>query len=87
MFLIIFGIILIGILIWTLILTSDAEVEDLVVLITEILGVVFICSFFSSNFMINKIMQEYERGKIKKEYTIIESDTTYKWILKNNYNE
>jgi hypothetical protein len=56
-------------------------------LITEILGVVFICSFFLSNFMINKIMQEYERGKIKKEYTIIESDTTYKWILKNNYNE
>lgn len=87
MFLIIFGIILIGISIWTLILTSDAEVEDLVVLITEILGVVFICSFFSSNFMINKIMQEYERGKIKKEYTIIEPDTTYKWILKNNYNE
>lgn len=87
MFLIIFGIILIGISIWTLILTSDAEVEDLVVLITEILGVVFICSFFSSNFMINKIMQEYEREKIKKEYTIIESDTTYKWILKNNYNE
>jgi len=85
MFLIIFGIILIGISIWTLILTSDAEVEDLVVLITEILGVVFICSFFLSNFMINKIMQEYERGKIKKEYTIIESDTTYKWILKNNY--
>lgn len=82
MFLIIFGIILIGISIWTLILTSDAEVEDLVVLITEILGVLFICSFFSSNFMVNKIMQKYERGEIKKEYTIVESDTTYRWVLK-----
>lgn len=87
MLLIIFGIILVGISVWTLVLTSDAEVEDLVVLITEILGVLFICFFYSSNFMVNKIMRKYEQGKIKKEYTIVESDTTYRWVLKDNYNE
>ena len=87
MLLIIFGIILVGISVWTLVLTSNAEVEDLVVLITEILGVLFICFFCSSNFMVNKIMRKYEQGKIKKEYTIVESDTTYRWVLKDNYNE
>jgi hypothetical protein len=25
-------------------------------------------------------MNKYEQGKIKKEYTIVEQDTTYKWI-------
>jgi hypothetical protein len=32
--------------------------------------------------MVNKIMQKYERREIKKEYTIVESDTTYRWVLK-----
>ena len=31
-------------------------------------------------FFVNYIMNKYEQGKIKKEYTIVEQDTTYKWI-------
>lgn len=32
------------------------------------------------DFTVNYIMNKYEQGKIKKEYTIVEQDTTYKWI-------
>lgn len=30
------------------------------------------------------IMNKYEKGKIKKEYTIVEQDTTYKWVYYNS---
>lgn len=33
---------------------------------------------------VNFIMNKYEEGKIKKEYTIIERDTTYKWVYYNS---
>lgn len=36
------------------------------------------------NFTVDYIMNKYEQGKIKKEYTIVEQDTTYKWIYYNN---
>lgn len=32
------------------------------------------------DFTVNYIMNKYKQGKIKKEYTIVEQDTTYKWI-------
>ena len=32
------------------------------------------------DFTVNYKMNKYEQGKIKKEYTIVEQDTTYKWI-------
>lgn len=42
-------------------------------------AIIFLVLFFSSDYMINDIMQDYESGLIKKEYKIIDSDTTYTW--------
>lgn len=33
---------------------------------------------------VNRVMSLYEEGKVIKEYTIIEGDTTHRWILKND---
>lgn len=33
---------------------------------------------------VSLIMNKYEEGKIKKEYTIVEQDTTYKWVYYNS---
>ena len=33
---------------------------------------------------VSLIMNKYEEGKIKKEYTIVERDTTYKWVYYNS---
>lgn len=43
---------------------------------------IFTIAFATSNFMCNQHMKAYEKGEIQKEYTIIETDTTYKWIYK-----
>ena len=38
--------------------------------------------FVKSNVVCNIHMKAYEEGKLEKVYTIIDSDTTYKWIYR-----
>lgn len=41
-----------------------------------------IALFVKSNVVCNIHMKAYEEGKLEKVYTIIDSDTTYKWIYR-----
>ena len=41
-----------------------------------------IALFVKSNVVCNIHMKAYEEGKLEKVYTIIDSDTTYKWTYR-----
>lgn len=41
-----------------------------------------IALFVKSNVVCNIHMKAYEEGKLQKVYTIIDSDTTYKWTYR-----
>lgn len=41
-----------------------------------------IALFVKSNVVCNVHMKAYEEGKLEKVYTIIDSDTTYKWTYR-----
>lgn len=41
-----------------------------------------IALFVKSNVVCNIHMKAYEEGKLEKVYTIIDSDTTYKWAYR-----
>lgn len=41
-----------------------------------------IALFVKSNIVCNIHMKAYEEGKLEKVYTIIDSDTTYKWTYR-----
>lgn len=43
---------------------------------------VAITLFVKSDVVCNIHMKAYEEGKLEKVYTIIDSDTTYKWIYR-----
>lgn len=43
---------------------------------------VAIALFVKSNVVCNIHMKAYEEGKLEKVYTIIDSDTTYKWTYR-----
>lgn len=56
--------------------------DDLVLLGSRVLlSIIIVLSSINclvGDFTVNYIMNKYEQGKIKKEYTIVEQDTTYK---------
>lgn len=54
----------------------------LIIIIMSCIGIVLIFYSIGSNFICNEVMRQYEEGKVVKEYTIIDQDTTYKWIYK-----
>lgn len=58
--------------------------DDLVLLGSRVLLsiIIFLLSIncLVGDSTVDYIMNKYEEGKIKKEYTIVEQDTTYKWI-------
>lgn len=81
-----------GFLIWIVagstilyILTVD-DCEDLFskVFVSLIYFSIFaaIALFVKSNVVCNIHMKAYEEGKLEKVYTIIDSDTTYKWTYR-----
>lgn len=82
MALVIIGIILISIAFWTIVISSDGDLKDLITILLIVLGVGLILNCANSNYLVNRVMKQYEQGNVKKEYTIIESDTTYKYVLK-----
>lgn len=76
-----------GFLIWIVagstilyILTVD-DCEDFVSLIYFSIFAA-IALFVKSNVVCNIHMKAYEEGKLEKVYTIIDSDTTYKWTYR-----
>lgn len=62
-----------------LIVTDDRDIRFIVGLFLTVTIVVF---SFASGLVIGYVMNRYEEGTIVKEYTIINQDTTYRWILK-----
>lgn len=48
-----------------------------------ILTILYLVIFFKSSYTADSIMRDYESGLIKKEYKIIDSDTTYTWKYYN----
>lgn len=82
MALVIIGIILISIAFWIIVIDSDGDLKDLITVLFMVLGTGLILTCINSNYSVNRVMKQYEQGNIKKEYTIIESDTTYKYVLK-----
>lgn len=77
-----------GFLIWIVagstilyILTVD-DCEDFFSNIIYFSIFVAIALFVKSNVVCNIHMKAYEEGKLEKVYTIIDSDTTYKWTYR-----
>ena len=86
MILICTGILLITISIALLaILSSDEEslTANFIVILIGFVGLCVLLSATSTDYVANSIMESYEKGEIVRKYTIIDSDTTYKWVWKD----
>lgn len=61
---------------------DDGVLPFVIILIGAFIFVAFL-RFSASDNVADKILKGYEEGKYQKEYTIIGSDTTYKWVSKS----
>lgn len=78
----IIGIVALLLVIFLLCLDDNGSATLLLITIISLIILLIVVGIYTYT-PVNRVMTLYEEGKVVKKYTIIEKDTTYKWVLKD----